>query len=127
MGDDDEKLSEVPVAVSKAPKAPHVASGKFSVLRRHTITESDVRRVLSHLKVNKTITANDNLTRPRLKKRKGAPPDEPIPWVRGAELAGSWQQLAEAGKQLAEPFAESWRIPPASRTSHSEEVETSRR
>ena len=72
--------------------SPHVASGKFSVLRRHTITESDVRRVLSHLKVNQTITANDNLTRPRLKKRKGAPPDEPIPWVRGAELAGSWQR-----------------------------------
>ena len=67
-------------------------SGKFSVLRRHTLTESDVRRVLSHLKVNHKITANDNLTRPRLKKRKGVPPDEPIPWVRGAELAGSWQR-----------------------------------
>jgi hypothetical protein len=51
-----------------------------------------VRRVISHLKVHKEITANDNLTRPRLKKKKGAPPDEPIPWVRGAELAGSWQR-----------------------------------
>ena len=51
-----------------------------------------MRRVLSHLKVHDTITANDNLTRPRLKKKKGAPPDEPIPWVRGAELAGSWQR-----------------------------------
>ena len=75
-----------------APKAPHVESGKFSVLRRHRINEGDVRRVLSHLKVHGSITANDNLTRPRLKKKKGAPPDEPIPWVRGAELAGSWQR-----------------------------------
>ena len=75
-----------------APKAPDVVSGKFSVLRRHLINEGDVRRVLSHLKVHDTITANDNLTRPRLKKKKGAPPEEPIPWVHGSELAGSWQR-----------------------------------
>ena len=62
-----------------------------SVLRRHTINEGDVRRVLSHLKVHGAITPNDNLSRPRLKKKKGSP-EEPIPWVRGAELAGSWQR-----------------------------------
>ena len=77
-------------ASKKAVK--QVASGKFSVLRRHKINGDDVRRVLSHLKVHETITANDNLSRPRLRKKKGAPPDEPIPWVRGAELAGSWQR-----------------------------------
>ena len=67
--------------VAAAPKP-----GKFSVLRRHKINESDVRRVLSHLKVHDTITENDNLTRPRLKKKKGAPPDEPIPWVRSEDV-----------------------------------------
>jgi hypothetical protein len=63
----------------------------YSVLRRHTINEGDVRRVISHLKVHKEITADDNLTRPRVKKKAHAGPDEPIPWVRGSELAGSWQ------------------------------------
>ena len=38
---------------AKAPKRV------FSVLRRHRINEDDVRRVLSHLKVNDKITAND--------------------------------------------------------------------
>jgi len=75
-----------------APKAPDVVSGKFSVLRRHRINGGDVRRVLSHLKVHGSITADDKLTRPRLKKKKGAPPTEPIPWVHGTELAGSWQR-----------------------------------
>jgi hypothetical protein len=65
---------------------------QLSVLRRHRLNEADVRRVLSHLKVNDTITANDVLSRPRLKKKKGAPPEEPIPWAQGAELAGSWQR-----------------------------------
>ncbi len=65
----------------------------ISALRRHVINEDDVRRVISHLKVNKTITANDNLMRPRLKKKEGAPAEEPIPWAH-AELAGSWQQPA---------------------------------
>ena len=62
------------------PKAPDLkvrpASGKFSVLRRHRINEGDVRRVLSHLKVHGALTPNDNLTRPRLKKKKGAPPEK---------------------------------------------------
>ena len=84
-------------ALPTFPRAPLAGKGrrapsKFSVLRRHTINEGDVRRVLSHLKVHGEITPNDNLTRPRLKKKKGAPPEEPIPWVRGAELAGSWQR-----------------------------------
>ena len=64
----------------------------YSVLRRHRLNEEDVRRVLSHLKVNKTITANDNLTRPRGKRKKDQPATELIPWVRGAELLGSWQR-----------------------------------
>ena len=51
-----------------------------------------MRRVLSHLKVHDKITADDKLTRPRLKKKKGVPPTEPIPWVHGTELAGSWQR-----------------------------------
>lgn len=62
-----------------------------SVLRRHRINESDVSRVLAHLKLHKRVGPNDVLSRPRVKKKKGAPRDEPIPWVRGAELAGSWQ------------------------------------
>ena len=73
---------------AKAPKRV------FSVLRRHRINEDDVRRVLSHLKVNDKITANDILTRPRDKHRKGMPKTEPIPWVAGAELAGSWQRAS---------------------------------
>mgnify|MGYP002809216851 CR=1 FL=1 len=52
-----------------APNAPNVASGKFSVLRRHKINEGDVRRVLSNLTVHNKITANDHLTRPRLRKK----------------------------------------------------------
>ena len=63
---------------------------EYSALRRHRINEGDVRRVLSHLKVHGKIKAGDHLTRPRLKKKKGAPPEEPIPWAH-ATLAGSWQ------------------------------------
>ena len=81
--------------MAAAPKAPDVASRKFSLLRRHRINGDDVRRVLSHLKVHNKITADDILTRPRLgKKKKGAPATEPIPWAHGAELAGSWQQAS---------------------------------
>ena len=91
-----------------APKAPDVVSGKFSVLRRHLINEGDVRRVLSHLKVHDTITANDKLTRPRLKKKKGVPPTEPVPGVHGTELAGSWQRkdLKSGAKNKSVLYAE---------------------
>ena len=65
----------------------------MSVLRRHRILADDVRRVIAHLKAHKTITSNDILSRPRLKKKKGAEPNERIPWaVPSAELTGSWQQ-----------------------------------
>ena len=60
----------------------------MSVLRRHRILADDVRRVIAHLKAHKTITSNDILSRPRLKKKKDAGPTEEIPWAR-AELAGS--------------------------------------
>jgi hypothetical protein len=64
----------------------------MSLLRRHRILEDDVRRVIAHLKAHKTITKNDVLHRPRLKKKKkGEGPNEEIPWAHGT-LAGSWQQ-----------------------------------
>ena len=64
----------------------------MSVLRRHRILAEDVRRVIGHLKVHKKVQPNDLIKRPRLKKKRGAPPEEEVPWVRGTELAGSWQQ-----------------------------------
>ena len=99
-----------------APKAPDVVSGKFSVLRRHRINEGDVRRVLSHLKVHGAITADDKLTRPRLKKKKGVPATEPIPWAKpGVELAGSWQRkdLKPGAKNKSVLYAEensAWKL-----------------
>ena len=63
----------------------------MSVLRRHKILRDDVRRVIAHLKAHKTITKNDVLNRPRLKKKKDAGPNEEIPWVH-TDLMGSWQK-----------------------------------
>ncbi len=63
----------------------------MSVLRRHRILSDDVRRVIAHLKAHKKITANDILSRPRLKKKKDAGPTETIPWAH-APLLGSWQR-----------------------------------
>ena len=63
---------------------------KMSVLRRHRILQDDVRRMIAHLTAHKKITANDTITRPRLKKKKDAGPNEEIPWSH-AELSGSWQ------------------------------------
>ena len=64
----------------------------MSPLRRHRILQDDVRRVIAHLKAHKTITKNDVLHRPRLKKKKkGEGPNEEIPWAH-ATLTGSWQQ-----------------------------------
>ena len=62
----------------------------MNVLRRHRILAADVRRVIGHLRAHKKITKNDIITRPRLKKKKGLPDEEPIPWAH-AELKGSWQ------------------------------------
>ena len=45
---------------------------KMSLLRRHRILEDDVRRVIAHLTAHKRITANDTISRPRLKKKKDA-------------------------------------------------------
>ena len=67
-----------------------VVKQKMSVLRRHRIVQDDVRRVIAHLTAHKKITANDTITRPRLKKKKDAGPNEEIPWSH-AELSGSWQ------------------------------------
>ena len=64
---------------------------KMSVLRRHRILADDVRRVIAHLKAHKKITANDIISRPRLKKKKGAGPTETVPWAH-APLLGSWQR-----------------------------------
>ena len=57
---------------------------------------ADVGRVISHLKIHHTITPNDIISRPRLKKKKGQPATEEIPWAH-AELAGSWQHGLKAG------------------------------
>ena len=62
----------------------------MNVLRRHRILAADVRRVIGHLRAHKKITENDIISRPRLKKKKGLPDEEPIPWAH-AELKGSWQ------------------------------------
>ena len=78
--DEDEKIGEVP-----APRK------KMSVLRRHRILPDDVRRVLAHLKAHGKVTSNDILSRPRLKKKKGASAEEEIPWAH-AEIKGNWQQ-----------------------------------
>ena len=51
---------------------------KMSVLRRHRILADDVRRVIAHLKAHKKITANDIISRPRLKKKKDAGPTETV-------------------------------------------------
>ena len=51
---------------------------KMSVLRRHRILQDDVRRVIAHLTAHKKITANDTITRPRLKKKKDAGPNDPL-------------------------------------------------
>jgi len=63
----------------------------MSILRRHRILADDVRRVIGHLKAHDKITKDDIISRPRLKKKKDAGPNEQIPWSH-AELAGSWQQ-----------------------------------
>ena len=63
----------------------------MSLLRRHRILADDVRRVIGHLKAHDKITSNDVISRPRLKKKKDAGPNEEIPWAH-AELAGSWQR-----------------------------------
>ena len=63
----------------------------MSILRRHRILADDVRRVIGHLKAHDKITKDDIISRPRLKKKKDAGPNEKIPWSH-AELAGSWQQ-----------------------------------
>ena len=49
-----------------------------------------MRRVIAHLKAHKKITANDVISRPTLKKKKGKGPSEEIPWAH-AEIIGSWQ------------------------------------
>ena len=83
-------------------------------MNRFKFKESDVQKVIKHLQSGPSplsvredekqavvppgkITANDILTRPRDKHRKGMPKTEPIPWVArnaGAELAGSWQRAS---------------------------------
>ena len=70
--------------------AEDVPKPKMSVLRRHRILSADVRRVIAHLKAHDRVTTNDILSRPRLRKKKGASADEPIPWAH-AEIKGSWQ------------------------------------
>ena len=77
----------------KQPVAPKKKRNPIpmSLLRRHRIFADDVRRVIAHLKAHGKITGNDVLSRPRLKKKKGADPSEEIPWSH-AQLAGSWQQ-----------------------------------
>ena len=73
----------------------------MSVLRRHRILADDVRRVIAHLRAHGKITSNDIISRPRLKKKKDAGPNEEIPWAH-AELAGSWQrQDLKPGKNNA--------------------------
>ena len=67
---------------------------KMSVLRRHRILSDDVRRVISHLKAHNKITANDVISRPRLKKKKDAGPTETVPWAH-APLLGNWQRPKE--------------------------------
>lgn len=91
----EEKMSEVPVKKKKPAKEK--PAQKYSVLRRHRINEGDVRRVLSHLKANGTITADDHITRPRAAKAKQSP-NELVPWaVPSANLAGSWQHDLKSG------------------------------
>ena len=86
-GDEDEKLAEPP-----APPKP-----KMSVLRRHRILSDDVRRVIAHLKAHKKITKDDILNRPRLKKKKGEGPGDPV----GARRA-LWVLAAKGSKARAE-------------------------
>lgn len=64
----------------------------MSVLRRHRILSADVRRVIGHLKAHDKVVPNDVISRPRLKKKRGASADEPIPWAKPGEVKGSWQE-----------------------------------
>ena len=75
-------------AVQPKPKKNPIP---MSLLRRHRILADDVRRVIAHLKAHGKVTANDVINRPRLKKKKGAGPNEEVPWAH-APLAGSWQR-----------------------------------
>ena len=72
-----------------------VAPQKMATIRRHRITEADLHRVITHLKLHGKITKNDRITRPlkKGKKKKGGKVvfDEEIPWSQGTELMGSWQ------------------------------------
>ena len=54
---------------------------QMSVLRRHRILADDVRRVIGHLKAHDKITKDDIISRPRLKKKKDAGPNEKVPWA----------------------------------------------
>ena len=66
----------------------------IAAIRRHKITEADVHRVITHLKLHNKITKNDRITRPLKKKKKGPQGpihDEEIPWAQSTPLMGSWQ------------------------------------
>jgi hypothetical protein len=91
--DEDEKVGVVPAPANENDEDEKVGVvlEKMSVLRRHRILSSDVRRVLGHLKAHDKITSNDILSRPRLRKKRGASAEEPIPWAH-AELKGNWQE-----------------------------------
>ena len=74
--------------------------------RKFKIVAADVDRVVKHLKLHKSIGANDIILRPLAKPRKRGKQvlhDEPIPWVLPKALMGSWQQkdLANARRQAA--------------------------
>ncbi len=79
--------------MDEGPTEAPTKKKKMSLLRRHRILSDDVRRVIAHLKAHKKITANDIINRPRLKKKKGAGPNEEVPWAH-EELAGSWQHAS---------------------------------
>ena len=60
-------------------------------LRRHTINEADVHRIISHLRAHDKITPDDIISRPRPNRKKGQSPTTPIPWIHDMPLAGNWQ------------------------------------